>query len=81
MPAERTPEAETPPQVEWKPLNDPEGALRAAQKKLESQDWLVYFYPWSTSKENFFEHLLLDGCEISVPDLDSLFQLVHFFVE
>jgi hypothetical protein len=27
------------PMVEWSPLADPEGSLRAAQKKLESDDW------------------------------------------
>ncbi|XP_070179404.1 TOG array regulator of axonemal microtubules protein 1-like isoform X2 [Littorina saxatilis] len=39
MPAmERPPETEAPLE-EWKPYNDPEGSLRAAHKKLESDDW------------------------------------------
>lgn len=40
MPAasERSMEAEVPA-VEWKPLPDPEGALKFAHKKLESDDW------------------------------------------
>ncbi|KAK7488657.1 hypothetical protein BaRGS_00020110 [Batillaria attramentaria] len=39
MPAtERSPDADVPAE-EWKPFNDPDGALRAAQKKLENDDW------------------------------------------
>ncbi|XP_076441832.1 TOG array regulator of axonemal microtubules protein 1-like isoform X3 [Babylonia areolata] len=36
--AERPPETDSPLE-EWKPFSDPEAALRAAQKKLENDDW------------------------------------------
>lgn len=39
MPAtERSPDTDVPAE-EWKPYPDPESSLRAAQKKLESDDW------------------------------------------
>ena len=41
-PAERPPETEEPME-EWKPFSDPEAALRAAQKRLENDDWWVGF--------------------------------------
>ena len=41
MPAtDRSPETEAPME-EWKPFSDPEASLRAAQKKLENDDWYV----------------------------------------
>lgn len=42
MPALDHPPSETDiPLEDWKPFTDAEGALRAAQKKLESDDWYV----------------------------------------
>ncbi|PVD25713.1 hypothetical protein C0Q70_13373 [Pomacea canaliculata] len=40
MPAvDRSPSEPEVPVAEWKPFSDPEASLRAAQKKLESDDW------------------------------------------